>query len=84
MSKETVTVEDLKAIRDEIRVKVHLGEMAARDWWEEVEPKLIELERSIVDGASRATSTADMLLEEFLGAFRRIRDRLDEPTVPRQ
>jgi hypothetical protein len=39
----------LKALRDEIKVKVHLAQMDVKDEWNQLEPQLSELERAATD-----------------------------------
>jgi hypothetical protein len=70
------TIEDLKKLRDELRVKMRLGEMEAKEWWAQVEPKLIELEQAIERGADKAATSANLFIDEMATAFRRMRDRM--------
>jgi hypothetical protein len=46
-------MDHLRALRDEARVKVHLGSMEARDEWDRLQPVLREAER-VAGQASRA------------------------------
>lgn len=78
MNEQNDQFEELKKLRDEIRVRMHLGEMDVREWWGNVEPRLVELEESISRSVDRASESTDVFVEEFVGAFRRIRDRLDK------
>lgn len=70
-------LKELKKLRDEIRVRMHLGEMEVREWWTQVEPRLAELEDTISRTVEQASESKDVFVEEFVDAFRRIRDRLD-------
>ncbi|MBP7686052.1 MAG: hypothetical protein KBB95_29350, partial [Deltaproteobacteria bacterium] len=36
---------DLRAIADEVRVKIHLGSLEAKDAWSDLEPKVHEFEQ---------------------------------------
>lgn len=47
-------VEELRKLRDEIRVQVHLGGMEAKKAWDELEPKLAEADR-LAENASEDT-----------------------------
>ncbi|HSN98085.1 MAG TPA: hypothetical protein VLS89_07290 [Candidatus Nanopelagicales bacterium] len=49
-------LESLQTMRDEIRVRIHLAGMEAKDAWNRLEPKLYEAERLAeeVSDASRA------------------------------
>jgi hypothetical protein len=78
MSETNNTIEDLKKLRDEVKVKMHLGEMEVKEWWAQMEPKLVELEASLERGAEQAAVSANVLIDEFAEAFRRIRDRLGD------
>lgn len=78
MSETNNTLEDLKKLRDEVKVKMHLGEMEVKEWWAQMEPKLVELETSLERGAEQAAVSANVLIDEFAEAFRRIRDRLGD------
>jgi hypothetical protein len=79
------TMDELRRIRDEIRVRIRLGEMDVRDWWATIEPKLDELEARLDETTGRASGTASLVTEELAAALRRIRDRLeaqgDQPKV---
>lgn len=71
-------IEELRRVRDEIRVKMHLAEMDVRTWWNEVEPMLADVERKLERGTERAVRYADVFSEELGKALTRVRDRLDE------
>jgi hypothetical protein len=78
MKENKNTIEDLKKLRDEVRIRIHLGEMEAKEWWAQTEPKLIELEESLERATNQAALSANVLIDEFAEAFRRIRDRLGD------
>ena len=55
----------LKTLRDEVRVKLHLAEMDAKDRWKELEPE-IEHAISKVEGATgRALDQVIQKIEKF-------------------
>ena len=68
-------VEQLKKIRDEIKVQLHLASMDAKDAWKKLEPGLAELEQKMgqVTDASRAKA------QELLKRFSELRDRMKQP-----
>jgi hypothetical protein len=68
---------ELRELRDQIRLKLRLGGMEARQRWEELEPKLEELETMFERGGGRAAAVMSILTEELGGAYRRFRDRLE-------
>lgn len=74
----TRAVEELRRVRDELRVKMHLAEMDVRTWWGEVEPMLADVEHKLERGTERAMKYADVLSEELSRALARMRDRIDE------
>jgi predicted nucleic acid-binding Zn-ribbon protein len=74
---------DLKRIRDEIRVQIHLGKAEAKELWEQSEHKIEEVElkmKSISDQAEQPLSdirdAAKLLLDEISDGYKRIRDAL--------
>jgi len=76
-------LEDLKRIRDEIRVKIHLGKAEAKDLWERSEKKIEEVEskiKSISDQAEQPLNdvrdATKLLLDEIGDGYKRIRDSL--------
>lgn len=70
--------EELRRVRDEIRLKMHLAELDVRTWWAEVEPMLANVERKLEDSTERAVKYANVLTEELGKALERARDRLDD------
>jgi len=71
-------LEDLKRERDEIRVKLDLARMEARDEWEELEEDLREMERRLDDFGEEARRSASKLGKELGDAFRRLRRTLKD------
>ena len=65
-------VDLLKTLRDEIKVKLHLAGMDARDQWAKLEPELFKVERA----AEQATDTSKKLLDEALSRLKTLRDSL--------
>lgn len=76
-------IEALKQVRDELRVRIHLGAAEARDAWDQLEHKWNELEakaKQISREAERPIQeigdAARLLAEEIREGYRRIRDAL--------
>lgn len=69
---------ELRALRDQIRVKMHLAELDARAWWDDVEPRLEALEDKLETGLDKAASVADVVVDELTQALRRVRERITE------
>jgi len=88
MSTATLTIpftgyESLAELRDDLKVRVHLGEMEARDQWQKLEPKWWELQRKVaaVERASAGavqeiTAAAELLIEELFKSYGQIRKAL--------
>lgn len=76
-------MEDLRRLRDELRVQVHLGVADAKDLWESLEHRFGELEsraRRLARGAEEPLEdigeAAQLLLEEIRDGYRRLRKLL--------
>ena len=52
---------ELRTLRDEIRVKLHLAEMDAKTAWKDLEPKIAAFERDAADLKDAAASAVDEL-----------------------
>ncbi len=76
-------LEELGRLRDEIRVKAHLGRLEAEERWEELERRWEDLEakarqvaRESGEALQDVRSAAGLLVEELRGAYQDIRRRL--------
>ena len=67
---------ELKKIRDEIRVKLHLAGMEVKERWKQLEPRLEEIERKVEAGGEEIIGTTTKLFEEVGRAFREFGERL--------
>jgi hypothetical protein len=57
---ETLTWDDVRRARDQLKLELHLAGMEAKEQWEKLQPKLVELEKSFEAGAHKAgTAMAD-------------------------
>lgn len=67
-------VADLKQLRDEARVKTHLGSMALKDEWGELEQRWESFEaRAKLDRSAKDVGAAlDLLASELKAAYERI------------
>jgi hypothetical protein len=63
---------ELQTLRDEIRVKLHLGGMDVKDEWNRLEPYVLDVEKKASD-ISEATREA---LDEALGKLKKLRSSL--------
>jgi hypothetical protein len=54
----------LSQLRDEIRLRLHLGQLDAKEKWQELETQLLGLEHKVTqDGGSLAGATAQLARE---------------------
>ena len=65
-------VDLLKTLRDEIKVKLHLAGMDAKDQWAKLEPELSKVELA----AEHATHASKKLVDEALTKLKSLRDSL--------
>jgi len=75
--------EHLRTLRDDLRVRVHLGKAEIRDQWEELEKdwqraeaKMKAIGASSRESAKEVGEAASLLVEELRQAYYRIRDLL--------
>jgi hypothetical protein len=64
---------ELRALRDDVRAKVHLGTVDAKNEWSRLEPKL---EAVLLRAGEEVTDAAHTAVVELTGAIRRLRDAL--------
>lgn len=76
-------VEDLRRVRDELRVQIHLGRREARERWEELEERwehlegrLRELRRETRESLEDVAGAARHLVDEIRRGYRRLRERI--------
>jgi septation ring formation regulator EzrA len=65
-------MEQLRSMRDEIRVHLHLANMEAKEAWKKLEPRLGDIEQKMGE-VTEATRTK---AQELLKRFSELRDRL--------
>ena len=75
----------LRQERDELRVKIHLGTMEAKEEWEELERKWQHLESraaekkdEVVEMSHGVGEGVELIAKELGAAYRRIREGLRE------
>lgn len=72
------TRDDLKRTADEIKVKLHLAGMDAKDAWNDLEPKLAEFERRFDAKADEVTDELKALGGEIKQRLLNIKAKLSE------
>ena len=81
MSEKTKkALDELRRVRDEIRVKMDLAGKESKRWWDEFEPQLSQVEDKLLEGGEKVADVSKTVAEEFASAFRRIRDRVGSDT----
>ena len=65
-------LEELRRVRDELRVRIHLGKKDAQDRWQQLERRMAELESH----AKRAAQRTEAPLQELKDAARHLVDEL--------
>lgn len=76
--------DELKRLRDEIRVKLHLASLEARDRWDELEPSMGQVEklaREVNEASKRKLGELRDRLKELVERVRRDSDQQDQPHV---
>ena len=76
--------DELKRLRDEIRVKLHLASLEARDRWNELEPSMGQVEklaREVNEALKRKLGELRDRLREVVERVRRDSDQQDQPHV---
>jgi predicted nucleic acid-binding Zn-ribbon protein len=63
---------ELETLADEIRVRLHLGGMDAKDAWRKLEPKLEDARQHVKE----ATAASEKVLEDIVQAFKNLRSSL--------
>jgi CBS domain-containing protein len=76
-------VEDLRRLRDELRVQMHLAKAEAKELWDDMEQRFSDIEGKAKQVARQAEApledigeAARLLAEEIRNGYRRIRDML--------
>jgi hypothetical protein len=65
-------LEHLRALADEVRVRLHLGSMEAKNEWNRLEPHLLEVERA----AREASEASRRAVAEAVESLKKLRDSL--------
>lgn len=81
MSEKTKkALDELRRLRDEIRVKLDLAGKESKRLWEDLEPQLSQVEDKLLGGGEKVADVSKTVAEEFASAFKRIRDRVSQPS----
>jgi len=69
-------LDEVKRFRDEIRVRVHLGEMDAKKTWRKLEPRIDKLDRQLDAAGARVSAELKAAVEQMRKSMKALRDRL--------
>ena len=69
-------LENMKTLRDEIRVQMHLAKAEMKDEWDTLEVKFEDMEAKLGDAAEETRQAVNVIAEELNHAYKRIKDRL--------
>jgi len=88
-TQKTTFLQNLRQLADEIRVKIHLAGMDAKDTWSKLEPRLREVEQKaeakgeeVAEELSKAGQELKEQMSALLGRLRSDKDR-DQPSQHR-
>ncbi len=71
---DTSTWDDIRRVADELRLKLHLAGMEAREQWDKLQPRLAEIEQSIESGASKAGTAVSEQMSSVGATLRKLLD----------
>ena len=74
--KDDKVLENMKTLRDEIRVQMHLAKAEMKDEWDTLESKFEDMETKLGDAAEETRQTVNVIAEELNDAYKRIKARL--------
>ncbi|MEP6860364.1 MAG: hypothetical protein ABJE66_07080 [Deltaproteobacteria bacterium] len=82
MKEQVSTWDEVRRIADELELKIHLASMDARDRWRVLQPRLVEIEKSIEAAGNRAGDVVEHEVASVGAALRRLWDDVARPTKP--
>jgi hypothetical protein len=69
-------LDEVKRLRDEVRVRIHLAGMDAKDAWHKLEPRIDKLDRQLDAAGTRVSVELKAALEQARSSIKALRDRL--------
>jgi hypothetical protein len=78
MEKPNAAFEELKKIRDEIKLKIHLASMDVRDAFEKLEPKVKDLERQVASAGAAASREVEAGIQKAKEALGHIKEKIEK------
>lgn len=71
---ETSTWNEIRRIAEQLELEIHLAGMEARDRWEKLQPRLVELEQKIEHTSQRAGELISEQLSSVANVLRELRE----------
>jgi vacuolar-type H+-ATPase subunit H len=68
--------DEVKRLRDEVRVRIHLAGMDAKDAWKKLEPRIDKLDRQLDAAGERVSVELKAALDQARSSIKALRDRL--------
>jgi hypothetical protein len=70
------SIAHMQTLRDEVRVKLHLAGMDAKDEWNKLEPHLADVERDVERAAAELTEATRQAVADAVKRLTKLRDKL--------
>jgi hypothetical protein len=68
----TQTLDQMRTLRDEVRVRMHLAQMEVKDEWNKLEPHLLDVEKA----AEHLTEASVHAAQDALKELKKLRSKL--------
>ena len=81
-SKLNRTLDDLKSLRDEIRLNIHLAGMDTKKAWDKLEKQIGDADRRAEAAGRKASHEIGESIRKLRGAVKAFRDRLQDGKTP--
>jgi hypothetical protein len=69
-------LDEVKRLRDEIRVRIHLAGMDAKKAWRKLEPQIDKLDRQLDAAGARVSAELEGAIEQARKSITALRERL--------
>jgi len=74
----TLSWDDVRRIADEVQLKLHLAGMDARDRWNQLQPRLAEVEKAITREGGRVNTAVAATLSSIGTTLRQLGDEIQQ------
>ena len=80
MNEQPSTWDEIRRVADELELKIHLAGMDARDRWRALQPRIVEIEKSLSSAGKHAGDFVERELSSIGSALRRLRNDVAKAT----